>query len=212
MSKSNCDELLIATSNPGKVIEIQAALKELPLRLHSLEHGDATVSPIESGATYAENAIIKATHYATLKGMCSLADDSGLEVEFLGGAPGLHSARFRRGSDSDRVQLLLEKLAGVAAENRCARFVSVCVIVDPTGEILNAAVGECEGRIIGVPRGSNGFGYDPIFVPTGYDETFAQLSADVKNQISHRAKALTQTRDFLRTFLSGRLTVHRTDS
>lgn len=212
MNAAAFSELLIATSNPGKVKEIQFALRRLPLRLRFLEHFPALPSPIESGKTYAENAIIKAAEYAKQTGLCALADDSGLEVDWLNGAPGLHSARFGKGSDADRVQLLLSKLTSAADSERSARFVSVVAIVDPATGIVNVAEGECRGRINFSPLGENGFGYDPVFVPEGHQLTFAELPSDLKNEISHRAKALTSTRRFLTELLGQRLTASPTAS
>ena len=199
---SSCYELLIGTSNPGKVREIKLALNGLPLLMRSLDEYSDLSTPIESGETYAENAIIKATDYARQTGMCVLADDSGLEVEWLGGAPGLHSARFGEGSDADRVTLLLEKLEGVENGGRRARFVSVVAIVHPTVGVINVAEGECRGRINDTPLGINGFGYDPVFIPDGYDLTFGQLTNDVKAGISHRAKSLALSKAFLTELLT----------
>lgn len=212
MKASNCEELLIATSNPGKVKEIQLALAELPLRLRFLEHYPILSAPVESGQTYAQNAIIKATDYAQHTGVCALADDSGLEVDWLAGAPGVHSARFGKGSDSDGVQLLLSKLAGASDLERKARFVSAIAIVHPSAGVMNLAEGEIRGSINYAPLGESGFGYDPIFVPDGYQLTFAQLPLDLKNRISHRAKALASTREFLTELLSARLTVSPANS
>lgn len=199
---STCSELLIGSSNPGKIREIKLALNGLPLILNSLDQFDALSVPAESGETYAENAIIKATDYARQTGLCVLADDSGLEVDWLNGAPGLQSARFGAGSDADRVALLLSKLAGADISQRRARFVSVVAIVHPTVGILNVAEGECSGQINHEPLGNNGFGYDPVFIPDGYKLTFAQLPDDVKARISHRAKSLELTKAFLTEVLS----------
>jgi XTP/dITP diphosphohydrolase len=197
MNALTFSELLIATSNPGKVKEIEQVLGDLPLTLRFLEASQPTWRPEESGETYADNAIIKASEYSKQTGLCALADDSGLEVDWLEGAPGLRSARFGEGSDADRVELLLSKLSGVRNHDRRARFVSVVAIVHPDAGIINVAEGECRGAIIHEPRGSNGFGYDPIFVPDGHQLTFAQLPAQIKNKISHRARTLASTREFL---------------
>ena len=199
---SSCYELLIGTSNPGKVREIKLALAGLPLILHSLDEYRDLSTPIESGESYTDNAIIKATDYARQTGLCVLADDSGLEVDWLDGAPGLHSARFGTGSDADRVELLLEKLEGALNGGRRARFVSVVAIVHPTVGVINVAEGECRGRINDTPLGNNGFGYDPIFIPDGYELTFGQLTNDVKAGISHRAKSLALTKAFLAELLA----------
>lgn len=197
MNPPTLSELLIATSNPGKVKEIEQVLGDLPLTLRFLDASQLIYKPDESGETYADNAIIKATDYSRQTGLCALADDSGLAVDWLDGAPGLRSARFGEGLDADRVQLLLTKLAGVRDSDRRARFVSVVAIVHPDAGMINVAEGECCGSIIREPRGSKGFGYDPIFVPDGYQLTFAQMPAEIKNKISHRARALASTREFL---------------
>lgn len=199
---SICSELLIGTANPGKVKEIKLALTGLPLALRSLDKYVRLSVPREAGETYAENAVIKATDYARQTGIPVLADDSGLEVDWLQGAPGLHSARFGGGSDADRVKLLLAKMAGVPDKDRRARFVSVVAIVHPTLGVINVAEGECRGRINHAPLGSNGFGYDPVFIPDGYDLTFGQLPREVKARISHRAKSLALSRAVLEELLS----------
>lgn len=198
--------LLLGTRNPGKVREIETILGDVPWRIRSLrEFADMDV-PAETGETYAANAIIKAQFYARATGICALADDSGLEVEALGGAPGVYSARYAGAGacDADRRTLLLSELAQVpaelaqaSAEQRRARFVCVVAIAAPDGAVLNTSEGTCNGTIIFEPRGSGGFGYDPLFVPDGFDQTFAELSDTVKNRLSHRARALLKTREFL---------------
>ena len=199
---SSSNELLIGTSNPGKIREIELALNGLPLILRSLgDYSDLSV-PVESGATYADNAIIKATDYARQTGLCVLADDSGLEVDWLEGAPGVHSARFASGSDAERVELLLTKLQGATNGDRRARFMSVVAIVHPTVGVISVVEGECRGRINHAPVGSNGFGYDPVFIPDGYEQTFGQLANDVKARISHRAKSLALAKSFLQELLA----------
>jgi XTP/dITP diphosphohydrolase len=191
--------LLVGTRNPGKVREIENILAGSGSSFSSLESFPEVDTPAESGVTYADNAILKARFYAHATGMCALADDSGLEVEALAGAPGVFSARYagEKASDADRRALLLSELAKIPNANRRARFVSVVAISDAKGSVLNVSEGICEGTIIFSPRGDGGFGYDPLFVPDGYNQTFAELSEDVKNHISHRARALMKTRDFL---------------
>ncbi|HXQ36199.1 MAG TPA: RdgB/HAM1 family non-canonical purine NTP pyrophosphatase [Anaerolineales bacterium] len=195
----NMQSLLIATRNLGKVREIESILSDVGWSFSSLQAFTDIDTPEESGATYADNAILKARFYALATGMCSLADDSGLEVEALAGAPGVFSARYagNDASDADRRALLLSELARTPNQNRRARFVSVVAISDAKGAVLNASEGICEGTIISSPRGDSGFGYDPLFVPDGYTQTFAELSDDIKNRISHRALALIKTRAFL---------------
>jgi len=191
--------LLLGTRNPGKVKEITTILAGVGWLFSSLQEF-ANVGPAaEDGVTYAENAIAKAQFYAAATGLLALADDSGLEVAALAGAPGVYSARYagEGASDADRRALLLSELARVDSRDRRARFVAAVAIATPSGSVLNISEGICEGTIIFEPRGTGGFGYDPLFVPNGYDQTFAELSDEVKNLISHRARALMQTRDSL---------------
>jgi XTP/dITP diphosphohydrolase len=196
--------LLIATRNPGKVREIENILADSGWSFSSLQAFPDVETPAETGATYGENAILKARFYALTTGMCALADDSGLEVEALAGAPGVFSARYagENASDADRRALLLTELAKIPNVNRRARFVAVVAISAVNGSVLNVSEGICEGTIMSSPRGRGGFGYDPLFVPDGYNQTFAELSEEIKNRISHRARALITTRDFLSTFQS----------
>jgi len=193
--------LLLGTRNPGKVKEIASILQDVGWTFSSLEEFASLESPEENGATYAENAIIKARFYATATGRCALADDSGLEVDALAGAPGVFSARYagEGASDADRRALLLFELARVEASERRARFVSAVAVAAADGTVLNVSEGICAGRIIFAARGQGGFGYDPLFVPDGYDQTFAELPEEVKNTISHRARALMQTAQFLKS-------------
>jgi XTP/dITP diphosphohydrolase len=204
--RSQLPSLLLGTRNPGKVREIETILGDIPWRIRSLQEFAEIEVPAETGDTYAANAIIKAQFYARATGICALADDSGLEVEALGGAPGVYSARYAGpdASDSDRRTLLLSELAQVPSElaqvpseQRKARFVCVVAIALPDGTVLNTSEGTCNGTIVFEPRGSGGFGYDPLFVPNGFDQTFAELPDSIKNQLSHRAHALLKTREFL---------------
>jgi len=192
-------DLLIGTGNRGKVREIQEALNHLPLTLHDLTEYQNISIPFESGSSYEENATIKARHYASNSGLWTLADDSGLEVSALNGAPGVKSARYGgdHASDSDRVDLLLSRMSDVPMAMRQAIFVCVMVIAEPGGRPLHVAEGRCQGTLSMSPAGESGFGYDPIFVPDGYDQTFGELPPAIKNKISHRALALSGIRDFL---------------
>ena len=192
--------LVIATRNQGKLFELRTIIGELPFVLVDLHSFPSVQTVPETGATFAENASLKAAGYAVQIGKMTLADDSGLEVDALGGAPGVLSARYagEGASDEERVDKLLAELSRVKSQERGARFVSVIAIADRTGVILNLSKGVCEGRIAVEPRGCNGFGYDPIFVPRGFDQTFAELPAPVKNRISHRGQALRAATDFLR--------------
>lgn len=182
-------ELLAATGNRHKVIEIRDILR--PLGIHVLGAADVGGIPevLEDGATFAENAAKKAREIAAATGRWVLADDSGLCVDALGGAPGVQSARFAGEPSDDKrnVAKLLQALAGV--RQRRARFECVVAIAGPHG-VSGTACGAVHGRIIAEPRGANGFGYDPVFVPDGHDRTFAELAAAVKNGMSHRAAAL----------------------
>lgn len=179
--------------------EIAGILGDVPWQIRSLQEFTGIETPVETGTTYAANAIIKAQFYARATGLCALADDSGLEVEALGGAPGVYSARYAGAgaSDADRRALLLSELAHVPANQRRARFVCSVAISQPDETIINVSEGTCTGTIIFKPRGSGGFGYDPLFIPEGRDKTFAELSDTIKNQLSHRARALLKTREFL---------------
>jgi XTP/dITP diphosphohydrolase len=203
--------LLLGTRNPGKLREMTTILGDIPWFIHSLEEFEDVEVAAESFATYAENAIAKAQFYARATGLCALADDSGLEVAALGGGPGVFSARYagEGASDAERRALLLSELRDVESENsnviesensgvnRRARFICVVAVATPSGAVLNLAEGACNGTILSTERGSGGFGYDPLFVPDGFNQTFAELADSIKNQISHRALALLQTKDFL---------------
>jgi len=192
-------QLLLGTRNPGKVKEIKTILEGSGWLFSSLQEFLEVGPAAEDGVTYAENAIAKAQFYAAATEMPALADDSGLEVAALGRAPGVFSARYagENASDADRRRLLLSELAKADSRDRRARFVAAVAIARPDGELLNVAEGICEGTIIFEPRGHGGFGYDPLFIPNGYNQTFAELPDEVKNRISHRARALMQTLDFL---------------
>jgi len=191
--------LLLGTRNPGKVIEIVSILAESGWSFSSLQEFPNVGEAEENFTTFAENAIAKAQFYASATGLCALTDDSGLEVEALGGAPGVFSARYAgaNASDADRRSLLLSELGKTGDTTRGARFVAVVAISKPNGEILNVSEGICNGTITFAPRGTGGFGYDPLFIPDGYTQTFAELPDTIKNQISHRARALLGTRTFL---------------
>jgi len=193
--------LVIATRNSGKLFELRELLRDVPFTLYDLNSFPKIESVVETGATFADNACVKARAYAEQTRSLVLADDSGLEVNSLGGAPGVYSARYAgdAASDAQRTGKLLAELSKVSAGDRAARFVSAVAIANLEGRILSVSLGVCEGRIAIAPRGSNGFGYDPVFIPDGYSQTFGELSADVKNQISHRSQALKGALDFLRS-------------
>lgn len=196
---SESPSLLFGTRNPGKLREIETILGDIPWRIRSVREFENVAVAAEDFDTYSGNAIAKAIFYARETGLYALADDSGLEVEALDGAPGVYSARYAgaEASDADRRVLLLSQLTGVAQEQRRARFVCVVAIAKPDGTLLNVSEGVCTGTIAVAPRGAGGFGYDPLFVPDGFEQTFAELPDSIKNQISHRARALLKTREFL---------------
>lgn len=199
-------EILIATHNQGKMREVHDQLHSLPVKLRYLSEFPLVSTVAELGKTYRENAVLKALGYARQTGLCALADDSGLEVDALAGAPGVHSARFGdwNFSDRDRNEALLAKLSEQGDTRRDASFICCMALagwqVSPgAGEpqLFTVIEAKCDGLIALHPRGSNGFGFDPLFVPDGYEETFAELPAEVKAKISHRAKALAGVRAFL---------------
>jgi XTP/dITP diphosphohydrolase len=193
--------LLIATRNFGKLEELRQLLSDLPFDLYGLERFPAVERIPETGESFIENASLKAVGYATQTRLLTLADDSGLAVDALDGGPGVFSARYagEQASDVERATKLLAELSRVASPKRRARFVSAVAIASSKGQILNVSVGTCDGQIGFAPRGSAGFGYDPIFIPIGYEQTFAELKPGIKNRISHRARALLTAREFLRT-------------
>ena len=183
-------KLLIATRNKGKMRELRQILGGVPHELASLDDLGIAVEIEETGATFEENAALKAEGYSLLSGLLTLADDSGLEVDALGGAPGVRSARYAGAdaSDADRVSLLLKNLEGTRADDRTARFRCVIAISAP-GERTRLYSGVCEGRIAAEPRGDNGFGYDPVFDFPELGMTMAELPSERKNALSHRARA-----------------------
>ena len=192
-------KLVLATRNQDKVREIGKILKiEDGIELLSLHNYPDAPDVVEDGKTYEENAIKKASELAEYTGHLTIADDSGLEVDALGGAPGVHSARYagENASDQDRVVKLLDALQNVPGDRRSGRFICAVAIADPLAQVL-VVRGVCKGRIIRMPRGTEGFGYDPVFVPVGHDKTFAELGDEIKNQISHRAKALDEAKKLL---------------
>lgn len=197
-------EIVIATKNVGKVKELEEILADLPINLRSLNDFEAVVEPEETGVDFIENAVLKAQSYALQTGLWALADDSGLEVEALNNAPGVFSARYagENATSEERINKLLGELNKTQDENRRARFVCAMAVADERGEIKFVAEGVCDGRIIDTPKGANGFGYDPIFVPEGFSETFGELSNDVKREISHRARASKKIIAYLRHFIA----------
>ena len=195
----SAQQLLIATSNAGKLRELRSLLARLPLELLSLTDFPKIESVEETGSTFTENASLKASGYARQARVLVLADDSGLVVDALGSRPGVHSARYVRHEATypERIASLLGELASVSDPHRTARFVCAMSVATHTGEVVFATEKSCEGRIAAAPCGTGGFGYDPIFVPNGFDRTFGELSAEAKNRISHRGLALNAVREFL---------------
>jgi XTP/dITP diphosphohydrolase len=192
-------KLLVATSNPGKAREYEALLAGLPIALTFPNSEELQLDPEESGETFEENARIKALAYAQASDLLTLADDSGLEVDALDGAPGVRSARYggAGASDADRYRRLLAALAAVPAGQRSARFRCAVAVAKPDG-IVYTVEGSCEGEIGFAPTGAHGFGYDPVFVVAGYGGlTMAELAPEVKNRISHRARAMANARGIL---------------
>ncbi|MDI6827052.1 MAG: XTP/dITP diphosphatase [Armatimonadota bacterium] len=184
-------EIVIATRNRKKVEEIRAMLSELPIRILSLADFPELPEPQETGKTFAENAEIKALAAAKATGKIALADDSGLEVDALGGQPGVLSNRFagQGASDRDKYMLVLRMMEGVPDEKRTARFRAAIAIARPDGCVV-VVEGTCEGLIAHEPKGEYGFGYDPIFYLPDIGKTMAELTSEEKNKISHRAKAI----------------------
>jgi XTP/dITP diphosphohydrolase len=182
--------LLVATNNPGKLEEYQNLLRAMPLEITSLRDEGIEFEPEETGSTFEENAILKANAFSERSGLLTLADDSGLEIDWLGGAPGIHSARYGgtgRGEDVKRYQMVLRQLEAVPWAERRARFCCVVAIATPDGQV-ETAEGTVKGIIAFEPQGEHGFGYDPIFYIPEFDCTMAQLPPDTKNRISHRAR------------------------
>ncbi|MFZ0484764.1 MAG: XTP/dITP diphosphatase [Desulfobacterales bacterium] len=185
--------LVIATRNKGKTLEIKALLKGFPVEIKNLDDFGPIPHLEEDGDTFDENAYKKASFAARILGLPALADDSGLTVEALDGAPGIHSARYagENATDEQRYLQLLNEMEGKS--NRKAAFECVISIAVPTGPALTYEA-RCEGLITTEPAGSNGFGYDPVFFYPPYNKTFAQISIEEKNSISHRGKALAELR------------------
>lgn len=182
--------ILIATKNDGKLREIREILEGLSVRLVSLGDGDELPEPVEDAATFQGNAELKALHYARLSGCWALADDSGLEVDALGGRPGVRSARYAGATRDDEANnaKLLQAVAGVSPTRRTARFRCVVALAN-TGGVLATASGTLEGVIVDEARGVNGFGYDPHFFVEAVGMTAAEMPPDQKNRISHRGQA-----------------------
>lgn len=200
----NAATLLVATHNPGKAREYALLLADLPVVVTWPADIGIVEAVEETGATFVDNALLKAIHYAKLSGLLTWADDSGLEVDALGGAPGVYSARYGGAglSDPQRCEALLAALDGTPEQQRGARFRCVIALAHPDGRTWTTE-GAVEGCILTAPRGANGFGYDPIFYVPAYAASMAELPEAVKNQISHRAIAAAHARRLLADLLAG---------
>lgn len=202
MSANALLKVLVATGNSGKARELAEILAEVPVRLTTLPEEGITIDVEETGATFEENALIKARAYCRMSGLPTLADDSGLEVDALNGEPGVRSKRYAGddASDEQRVRYLLSKLEGVPEQQRAARFRSVIAIVLPSGweRVVDGTV---EGYIARHPSGDNGFGYDPVFWVPGFGKTLAELPLSEKNSVSHRGRAARKATDVLRAMV-----------
>lgn len=197
-------DIVIATRNKNKIKEITALLEGMPINIFSLDDGNWQIPEIqEDGKTFKENAIKKAKTIARLTSKLTLADDSGLMVDALGGQPGVYSARFAGGDATDRENnlKLLQLMKNIPPDRRGAQFVCVIAVASPEGKV-DAVEGICRGDIGYLEEGGGGFGYDPIFIPTGYNKTFAELSMSVKNKISHRGRALEKAKLVLERILA----------
>lgn len=193
------ERIAIASRNAHKLAEIGRICAEWPVTWLTIDNHDASWPDVaETGDTYLENALLKAHEVAAALGEAALADDSGIEVDALGGKPGARSARFagEDASDEQNLRALMQALAGVPGSGRSARYRCVATIAWPDGRAFHTE-GVCEGNLIGKSRGSRGFGYDPIFVPAGWEQTMSELSAEQKDRISHRGRAFRALQDLL---------------
>lgn len=196
-------KLLLATNNQGKIHEFRRLLKDCGVELITPSQLNLKLDVREDGRTYEENARFKAEAFASISGLLTLADDSGLEVDALNGEPGIRSSRYAGvgARDSDKVVYLLNKLKDIPLEKRTAHFCCVIALVYPQGK-LEYFKGSCDGLITTQPRGANGFGYDPIFLFPDLNKTMAELTEEVKNKMSHRARAAQKTCLFLKRISS----------
>lgn len=191
--------IVLASRNPKKARELQEILDGAQYEILTLDAYPDCPEVEEDGLTFEENSAKKAAEVSAYTGHWAIADDSGLVVDALGGEPGVFSARYGgKATDEERNQHLLENLRGVPAQERTARFVC-CASLFGDGKLLFQATETVEGRILEAPRGENGFGYDPLFLPDGFDVTTAEMSSDDKHRISHRGKALRKVEQFLMT-------------
>lgn len=192
--------LLVATTNPGKLVEIRELLAGLPVNLDSLDEYPGVKAAEENGSTFAENARSKATHYSHHTGQLAVADDSGLEIDALGGAPGVKSARFKGTSYPDKFAAINRSLEATGVTTRSARFVCALALADDH-RVVFEATGVVEGQLVREPKGTGGFGYDPIFFYPPYGRTLAEVSRTEKASISHRGRAFRTLRTYLKSLL-----------
>jgi XTP/dITP diphosphohydrolase len=189
--------VFLGTTNKGKIREFSQVLKTIEVKVKTPDDLGIDFDPDETGQTYEEIAMAKAHAWAEKSGLPTLVDDSGLSVDALNGAPGIFSKRFFDGSDGDRNQFLLSKLSSISGFKRTAYFYCALAFVDPVG-VEQLTVGKCYGRIAEKLSGDSGFGYDPLFIPDGYTQSFAQLGDNIKTQLSHRAIAVEKMLPFLK--------------
>lgn len=187
-------EIVLASSNPHKVEEINAIANRRGVNFVKVKDG---FNPVEDGKTFSENSAIKAIEASKMMNSYALADDAGLCVEALNGRPGIYSARYAN-TQNEKISKLLGELSGVSENDRSANFVCAMVLTNPKGEILHKTEGVCHGQIAFEPYGNGGFGYDPIFIVDGLNRTMAELSADEKNSLSHRSRALLPMLDWIK--------------
>jgi len=194
-------EIILGPRNHGKIAEFRSLLKGMSIRVLSFYDYPNVPTVVEDGKTFQENSEKKARVIAKAAGKIAVSDDSGLVVDYLNGEPGVRSARFvgEKASDRENTRRVLRLMDDVAWDQRSARFVCVICAADPRGKTISAE-GSCTGKISFEMRGSHGFGYDPIFVPDGYQMTMAELEPEIKNQISHRADAMKRFRKVLDAF------------
>jgi XTP/dITP diphosphohydrolase len=192
------DRIAIASRNPGKIREIRSICADWPVGWVTVDEHEAWPDVEETGESYLENALLKARAVADGVGVPAVADDSGIEVDALGGAPGPRSARYagEEATDEQNLRMMIRALAGVPAGGRTARYRCLAVLAWPDGREVSAE-GTCEGSLVSNPRGTGGFGYDPIFVPAGWEQTMAELSPEEKDRISHRGRAFRALSDLV---------------
>lgn len=194
-------KIILATRNKGKIAEINAIFSGTDVEFVGLDAFPMAPETVEDGKTFPENALKKAKDIFDYTKIVTVSEDSGLEVDILDGLPGVYSSRFasEKATDKENIEKLIHELRDVPYEKRTARFVSVFCLFE--GKDIRYFEGSVKGHIIDKPRGASGFGYDPLFVPEGYEKTFAELGTDMKNKISHRAKALKKLKEFLKNIV-----------